>query len=102
LGLRWTRLNKTGALAALATAPLVSMLVLLTPGGKEFWGNPVIPATLLSLVAAVLGSVLTKPVAISRSEALALLAAGRVTDQTVIAEPATAVAQQPANTAEAR
>jgi SSS family solute:Na+ symporter len=102
LGLRWTRLNKTGALAALATAPLVSTLVLLTPGGKEFWGNPVIPATLLSLVAAVVGSVLTKPVAISRSEALALLAAGRVTDQTVIAEPATAVAQQPANAAEAR
>ncbi len=102
LGLRWTRLNKTGALAALATAPLVSTLVLLTPGGKEFWGNPVIPATLLSLVAAVLGSVLTKPVAISRSDALALLAAGRVTDQAGVAEPAACAPSQATNVAEAR
>jgi len=85
LGLRWTRLNKTGALAALITAPLVSLLVLWWPGAQAFWGNPVIPATLLSLLAAIVGSLLTKPVAVSRSEALALLAAGRVTDQTATA-----------------
>ena len=81
VGLRWTRLNKTGALAALSTAPLVSLAVLWTPGGTAFWGNPVIPATALSLLAAVVGSLLTRPAAISRAEALALLAAGRVTDQ---------------------
>lgn len=81
LGLRWTRLNKTGAMAALATAPLVSLLVLWWPGALAFWGNPVIPATVLSLIAAIVFSLLSKPVALSRTEALALLAAGRVTDQ---------------------
>ncbi|MFC0049374.1 sodium:solute symporter family protein [Rheinheimera tilapiae] len=85
LGLRWTRLNKTGALAALLTAPLVSLAVLWWPGAQAFWGNPVIPATVLSLLAAIVGSLLTKPVAISRSEALALLATGRVTDQAATA-----------------
>lgn len=81
LGLRWTRLNKTGALAALLTAPLVSLLVLWWPGALAFWGNPVIPATVLSFVAAIAVSLLSAPVAMSRAEALALLAAGRVTDQ---------------------
>ncbi|MBU2278324.1 MAG: hypothetical protein KKB45_05940, partial [Gammaproteobacteria bacterium] len=41
------------------------------------WGNPVIPAVLLSAAAAVVVSLLTPPVAISRAEALAILAAQR-------------------------
>jgi SSS family solute:Na+ symporter len=102
VGLRWTRLNKTGALAALLTAPVVSLLVLWLPGAQAFWGNPVIPATLLSLLATIVGSLLTKPVAVSRSDALALLAAGRVTDQAVANEPVADRPSQASPVAEAR
>jgi SSS family solute:Na+ symporter len=78
LGLRWQRLTPAGVLAALAVAPLVSLSIVLQPGWQAFWGNPVIPATLASLLTAVLVSLLSKPVTISRIDALALLAAQRV------------------------
>ena len=94
LGLRWTRLNKIGALAALLTAPLVSLAVLWWPGALAFWGNPVIPATVLSLLAAVVGSLLSKPLIVSRNEALALLATGRVIDQPQRGQPEQPVAAQ--------
>jgi SSS family solute:Na+ symporter len=69
----WPRLNRTGALAALLVAPLVSLLLLLQPGWLAFWGNPVIPAVLGSALAAVVGSLLTTAPTVSRAQALALL-----------------------------
>ncbi len=78
LGLRWTRLTPAGVLAALCAAPLVSLWIVLDEAQRTFWGNPVIPATLASLLAAVAGSLLSRPVSISREQALQQLAAGRV------------------------
>lgn len=78
LGMCWQRLTPVGVLCALGTAPLVSLMVVLQDDWRLFWGNPVIPATLLSLLAGVIGSLLTKPVLCSREEALAKLAAERV------------------------
>ncbi|MBU2279798.1 MAG: sodium:solute symporter family protein [Gammaproteobacteria bacterium] len=77
LGRFWLRFNRFGALTALTVAPLVSLAVILQPHWLVFWGNPVIPAVLLSAAAAVVVSLLTPPVAISRAEALSILAAQR-------------------------
>jgi len=76
--MRWQRLTPSGVLAALAVAPLVSLSIVLQPDWQAFWGNPVIPATLSSLLTAVWVSLLSKPVRISRPQALALLASQRV------------------------
>ncbi|MCH8539010.1 MAG: sodium:solute symporter family protein, partial [Alkalimonas sp.] len=44
LGRFWPRFNSSGALAALCSAMLTSIVILLTPSWLAFWGNPSIPA----------------------------------------------------------
>jgi SSS family solute:Na+ symporter len=55
LGRFWKRATWQGALAALITTPIVSLIVM------RFWGNPTLPATLAGLVAQVVVSLMTPP-----------------------------------------
>ena len=55
LGRFWKRATWQGALAALITTPVVSLIVM------KFWGNPTLPATLAGLVVQVVVSLLTPP-----------------------------------------
>jgi solute:Na+ symporter, SSS family len=55
LGRFWKRSTWQGALAALITTPLVSLIVM------RFWDNPTLPATLAGLVAQIVVSLLTPP-----------------------------------------
>lgn len=77
LGRFWPRLNASGILAAIVSAVLVSLLVLLNPNWLAFWGNPVIPALIAATVCAVGVSLLTRHNRRSRSQALALITAQR-------------------------
>ena len=77
LGRFWLRLNAAGILAAILSAVLVSVSVLLNSHWLMFWGNPVIPALLSATACAVGVSLLTPPVKYGRSKALALITAQR-------------------------
>jgi solute:Na+ symporter, SSS family len=55
LGRFWKRSTWQGALAALVTTPLVSLIVM------RFWDNPTLPATLAGLMAQIVVSLLTSP-----------------------------------------
>lgn len=81
LGRLWQRLTPLGVWLALTVAPGVSLGVVLQDDWRQFWGNPVIPATVLSLLAGVVGSLLSRPVSCSRADALARLSAERVTGE---------------------
>ena len=61
LGRFWKRSTWQGALAALVTTPAVSLALMFIPGAKAFRDNPTIPATIVGLVAHVVGSLLTAP-----------------------------------------
>jgi SSS family solute:Na+ symporter len=55
LGRFWKRATAAGALAALITTPIVSIIVM------KFWNNPTLPATLAGLVAQIIVSLMTSP-----------------------------------------
>ncbi|MBM3890841.1 MAG: hypothetical protein FJ388_17155, partial [Verrucomicrobia bacterium] len=61
LGRFWPRATWQGALAALIITPLVSLALMLIPGQAAFWSNPVIPATVVGLIAQIVVSALTPP-----------------------------------------
>ncbi|HVU35135.1 MAG TPA: sodium:solute symporter family protein [Opitutaceae bacterium] len=61
----WRRATWQGALAALVTTPLVSIIVLVVPSQAKFWGNPTIPATVVGLLALAIVSRMTPPNAVS-------------------------------------
>ena len=55
LGRFWKRATAAGALAALITTPVVSIVVM------KFWNNPTLPATLAGLMAQIIVSLMTSP-----------------------------------------
>jgi SSS family solute:Na+ symporter len=61
LGRFWKRSTWQGALAALVTTPVVSLALMFLPTTAAFRENPTIPATVVGLIAHVLGSLLTTP-----------------------------------------
>ncbi len=61
LGRFWKRATWQGGVAALASAGIVSLIVLFVPGQAEFWVKPIIPATLAGLIAEVVVSLMTPP-----------------------------------------
>lgn len=59
LGRFWRRGTWQGALAALIATPLVSLVILFTPGQMSLWKNPIIPASVAGVAAYLIFSVLT-------------------------------------------
>lgn len=59
MGRFWKRSTWQGALAALITTPLVSLVLMIVPLEAEFWDNPVIPATIIGVIALIVVSLLT-------------------------------------------
>ncbi len=59
LGRFWKRSTWQGALAALITTPAVSLLIMFVPMGKNFFDNPIIPATIAGLLVHVIVSLIT-------------------------------------------
>ena len=59
LGRFWKRATWQGAVTAVVAGAVVSFLVMWVPGQEEFWGKPIIPATLAALVGEVGVSLLT-------------------------------------------
>jgi len=59
VGFFWRRATWQGALAALATTPLVSLAVTWFPARPDFWKNPTLVGTLAGLVAHIVVSLLT-------------------------------------------
>lgn len=68
VGRFWPRRTWQGALAALVTTPVVSLLILFIPSQAKLWGNPTIPATILGLLAHVVVSLATPPQALAFGE----------------------------------
>jgi solute:Na+ symporter, SSS family len=60
IGHYWKRATWQGALAALITTPVVSLIVMFVPALANFWNNPIIPATVLGVLAQVIVSLMTK------------------------------------------
>lgn len=73
LGRFWLRFNWQGALTALLSGMLVSIVILVNPTWLAFWGNPCIPSVLGSLVSAVFVTLMTPASKVSREEALAMI-----------------------------
>jgi Na+/proline symporter len=61
LGRFWKRATWQGAVAALTTAPVISLLVMFVPGQAAFWNDPIIPASAGGLLAHLIVSLLTPP-----------------------------------------
>ena len=55
----WKRRTWQGALAALITTPIVSIIVMLIPGQTDLWKNPIIPASIAGVIAFVIFSLLS-------------------------------------------
>ncbi|MDK9584359.1 sodium:solute symporter family protein [Lelliottia wanjuensis] len=70
LGRFWLRFNAPGCIAALLGGSLTSLWVILTPAWSAALGNPVLPALSVSLVAAVITTLLTPQNALSREAVL--------------------------------
>jgi len=87
LGRFWPRLNAPGALAALASAPLISLAILWQPALLQLLGNPVLPTLVGAAAVAMVVSLLTPAVSTSRDEALAILSAQRASMEGRVATP---------------
>jgi SSS family solute:Na+ symporter len=87
LGRFWPRFNGQGALAALITAAATSLVISLHDDWNARWGNPVIPAVLIALLAAVVVTLCTPASGVSREQALAQLDAERQRMETGGDEP---------------
>jgi len=64
-GLYWKRSTWQGAVAAIASSTIVSLLILSVDSLENLWGGPVIPAFLFSICGMVLVSLLTTPARLS-------------------------------------
>ncbi|WP_336221550.1 sodium:solute symporter family protein [Citrobacter amalonaticus] len=73
LGKFWLRFNWQGCIAALLGGSLTSLAVILSPEWSKALGNPVIPALSVSLVAAVVVTLLTPQNKLSREEVLKMI-----------------------------
>lgn len=86
LGRFWLRFNWQGALAALLSGMLVSIVILMNPVWLAYWGNPCIPSVLASLTASVFVTLMTPACKINREEALALITAERENQNELMAD----------------
>jgi SSS family solute:Na+ symporter len=77
LGHFWSRFNWQGAITALFVSMLVSLAIILTPSWLTYWSNPIIPATSVSAVLAVIITIFTPVQTCSSAQALAILKAQR-------------------------
>jgi len=59
LGRLWKRATWQGAVTAIVSGAVVSLLVEQMPGWKDFWQEPIIPATLSAVIVHVIVSLLT-------------------------------------------
>ena len=73
LGRFWTRFNWQGALTALLSGMLVSIVVLVKADWLAYWGNPCIPSVVGSFVSAIFVTVMTPASKISRQQALEMI-----------------------------
>lgn len=73
LGRFWPRFNWQGAIAAIIGGFLASLAVLITNGGNEFWGNPIIPSLIVSVSAGFIISIITPESKITPEEARKIL-----------------------------
>ncbi|MBV2128568.1 sodium:solute symporter family protein [Arsukibacterium indicum] len=89
LGRFWLRFSWQGALAAMLSAMITSLVLLNQAVWLAYWGNPCLPAVAAALLAAVTVSLITPPPAISRQQALAIITSQR--------ESGPAASQQPAD-----
>ena len=60
LGRFWSRATWQGALAALATVPIVTIVIMLVPDRTGFWLEPGIPATIAGLCVHIVASLFTR------------------------------------------
>ncbi|QIL90087.1 sodium:solute symporter family protein [Microbulbifer sp. SH-1] len=75
LGRFWPRYRWQGALASLLAGSVTSLLVMATV--EEFWGNPIIPAVSMALLAGILGSLVSpQPAAQSDTDSASVFDAG--------------------------
>lgn len=91
LGKFWPRFNWQGCIAALLGGSLTSLAVILVPGWSQTLGNPVLPALVVSLAAAVCVTLLTPQNRLSREEVLQM-----ITEERENAPPASRPAVTPA------
>lgn len=80
-GRYWRRLNAYGAVFAIVSASVTSVLVLLNSSWLEFWGNPVIPALSAGFIFAVVVSLVTPVNRFSRQQALQMITTEREQQQ---------------------
>ncbi|MEY8159284.1 sodium:solute symporter family protein [Klebsiella quasipneumoniae] len=73
LGRFWLRFNWQGALTALLSGMLVSIVVLVKADWLAYWGNPCIPSVVGSFVSAIFVTVMTPASKISRQQALEMI-----------------------------
>lgn len=73
LGKFWHRFNWQGCIAALLGGSMTSLSVILTPAWSAALGNPVVPALAVSLVAAVVVTLVTPKNKLSREEVLKMI-----------------------------
>lgn len=73
LGKFWLRFNWQGCIAALLGGSLTSLVVILSPTWSQALGNPVIPALAISLITAVVTTLLTGKNTRSREEILKMI-----------------------------
>lgn len=84
LGKYWNRATWQGGIASLIAGSGTSIIVMLNEEMSEFWGNPVMPSLVISLLAGILISYLTPKKTISKAEALKKLEDERSAFETVI------------------
>ncbi|EGS3025473.1 sodium:solute symporter family protein [Escherichia coli] len=87
LGRFWLRFNWQGALAALVSGMVMSIVVLMNADWLAYWGNPCIPSVLGSLFAGVVVTLVTPASQVSREEALAIITNERENQSVVITKP---------------
>jgi solute:Na+ symporter, SSS family len=73
LGRFWQRFNWQGAVASLIAGSAVSLAVLLSEYGIGYWGNPIIPAVIGSILFGVIVCLLTPKSMVTKEEARAIL-----------------------------
>ncbi|TNV20773.1 sodium:solute symporter family protein [Buttiauxella sp. B2] len=87
LGRFWLRFNWQGALTALLSGAVVSIVVLINDSWMGFWGNPCVPSVLASLVCAVVVTLMTPASKMSREEALEMITREREGQPQTVAVP---------------
>ena len=73
LGRFWQRFNWQGALASLVSASLTSLVIILNSDWSNYWGNPIIPSVIVSIVTGTVISKITPQCQVSAQQALAIL-----------------------------